>query len=148
MGNKNLREKANQAYVKLSQALSQAITDLTEIVKANGGKILTPPSMDKPTIYAYTYGNIDNSALDTETIQAIAYDEVEGLMVITETEMSNYEYDNGYQFEYTYDYEGEDKEHYEDMVKDLTYFRELDDSHTAMYDTIFSILCGLESYLA
>lgn len=148
MDSKNLREKANQAYVKLSQAVSQAITDLTEIVKANGGKILTPPSMDKPTIYTYTYGNIDNSALDTESIQAIAYDEVEGLMVITETEMSNYEYDNGYQFEYTYDYEGEDKEHYDDMVKDLTYFRELDDSHTAMYDTIFSILCGLESYLA
>ena len=136
------------AFNALVNANDKALQDLINIVVDAGGLILTPESCDKPVLYAFTYNSISVEDLEVEPIQAIAYDETVGLMIISNTEMANYEYDSGYQFEYYYDYADEDKAHYDDMVKDLTYFRELNDGYTDVRKTVYSILSGLEAYLA
>lgn len=133
----------------LNSAFEKAEKDLIMIVKEMGGIIRTPVSDDKPTLYANVFNCIDNTALDSEAIYAIAYVDYgeggEGLMILTETEMENYEFDNDFEFG---DDETADKAAYEDMTKDITYFRDLNDGYTDYRGTIYSILAGLESYLA
>lgn len=148
MDKENLKTRVHMAFNALVNANDKALNDLINIVRDAGGMLLTPYSTDKPSIWAYTYNSPSDEDIEIVPIQAIAYDENEGLMVITDTEMRNYEYDNGYEFEYFYDFEGTDKEHYDDLVKDITYFRELNDGYTDVRKTVFSILAGLEEYLA
>lgn len=149
MDNTN-KAKVNKAFNSLSQAFDRAECDLINIIQTEGGIIRTAPSGDKPTLYCFVDYNMDMDYNTTESlpIQALAYDEGEGLMVLTNAELQNYEYDEGFEFDYYYDYEGEDKERYEDATKDLTYFRTLDDGYTAVRETIFSILAGLADYLS
>lgn len=149
--NNNITDKAYHAYKTLFNAFETAKQDLIDIVRANGGVILTPPASDKPTLHCFVdyNGDCDYNTTESIPIQAIAYDEQEGmLMVLTNDELRNYEYDEDYNFEYLYDYAGEDKARYEDATKDITYFRELDNGYTAVNETIFSILAGLADYLA
>lgn len=151
MDNNNLKTQAFQTYQSLSSVLGDAQTTLADIIKGCGGILPTPPTMDKTTLYAFVqYDDVRcvYSRNERIPIQAIAFDENEGLMILTNIEVCNYEHDNDFQFEYLYDFDGEDKEHYEDMVKDITYFRPLDDGYTDVFNTIFSIFAGLESYLA
>ena len=105
---------------------------------------------EKPTIYALNDFNGSQAyiAYEEVPVHAIAYDEGEGLMVLTNYELDNYQYDSGYLFEYYGGFEGEDKEHFEDCIKDLTYFRDLDDGYTDVKMTIYNILSGLPAYLA
>lgn len=144
------KERASEAYNNLFNAFEQAERDLIEIIKREGGIIRTPNGSDVPTLHCFVDYNADMDYNTTQSIpiQAIAYDENEGLMVLTNDELRNYEYDEDYEFEYFYDYEGEDKKRYDEATKDLTYFRVLDDGYTAVRETIYSILCGLMVYLA
>ena len=145
MNKENALIHARNAFRSLNAAFEKAEKDLIAIVQEMGGIIRTPVSDDKPTLYADVFNCIDNTALDGEAIYAIAYDDSEGLMILTETEMENYEFDNDFEFG---DDETADKAAYEDMTKDITYFRDLNDGYTDYRGTIYSILAGLESYLA
>lgn len=137
------------AFKALTRANEKARQDLINIIKENGGKILTPNSLDRPTLMCYVDYCRDGD-IETVPIHGIAFDEGEGLMLLTSDELANYEYDSGYNFEYLYNfnYGGADKENFEKATEDLTYFRPMDDGYTLERETIFSILAGLESYLA
>jgi len=147
MDKENLTIRAQMAFRGLSTAINKAEADLISIIRDYGGIIPTPAADDKPALYLYAYASSDLS-IDLFPIQAVAFDEGEGLMIISNTEMANYEYDNDYEFDYYGNFYGKDLEHYRDMVKDITYFRELNDGYTDVPATIFSILADLASYLA
>ena len=146
-----LFSKAGVAFSELASAFNKAEEELINIVKGNGGKINTSSSFgEKPTLYAVVdfSGSEAYQSYELVPIQAIAYDEGQGLMILTNYELDNYQYDSGYLFEYYGGFEGEDAEHFEDCIKDLSYFRDLDDGYTDVKMTIFNILAGLQAYLA
>ena len=146
----NTYEKAKAAAEKLRAAYNTAIDELTEIVKEHGGFIDTRACDERPTLYAMVDTDYGNAAIETSSIpiHGIRYDEdSKGLFIITDTELDSYAYDNGYNFEYYYNFEGEDAEHLNDAMKDITYFRDIDDGYTDIPSTIFNIVGGLYAYL-
>jgi hypothetical protein len=143
----NTKERAFSASELLRHTYDSLTDELIGIIKANGGLIDTRACSGNPTLYAI----VDGGAWDEfnqETIQAIRYNEEDGqIYILTNTELDSYSYDTGYNFEYYYDFVGEDAVHFEDAIKDITRFRELNDGYTDVRSTIFNIISGLYAYI-
>ena len=139
------REKVYDAVTLINKVNDQLRDTLIGVLKDCGGFIDTRACEDKPTLYA-----IVDSIGDDQTqvaIQGIRYDEDEGIFILTDTELDNYQFDTKYFFEYYFNFEGEDGERLTEVQKDITYFRELNDGYTDVTSTIRNIILGLSWYL-
>lgn len=140
------KEKVYDAVNLINKVEDELRNTLIGVLKDCGGFIDTRASSDKPTLYAVVDGYpLDGSEL--VAIQGIRYDEEEGIFLLTNTELDNYQYDIKYYFEYYFDFDGEDAERLTEIQKDITYFREFDDGYTNTTATIRNILLGLAAYL-
>lgn len=147
----NLKDRAYKASEYLRNAYDALYEELVGIINENGGLIDTRACDDKPTLYVVqdcTSGDSAYGETETVPIHAIRYNVEDGqIYILTNTELDSYAYDNNYYFENYYNFEGEDKTHFEDAIKDITYFRELNDGYTDMRSTIFNIISGLYAYI-
>lgn len=140
------RQKAQVYFMRIHEAYNQLRRDVVDILEDCGGFIPTLPSNDKPTIMAtvedYSQGQYQDAIYGICLIDG-------GIYICTRTSISNYEYDNGYNFKCIYDFvEGtEDMEHIRKLVTDPAYYIDIDDDHIDTRETLYSILSGLESYL-
>ena len=142
-----IKQRALNANGILRQTYDTLTDELIAIIKANGGLIDTRACNELPTLYAVVDGGAWNE-FNKEPIQAIRYNEEDGqIYILTNTELDSYSYDTGYIFENYYDFVGEDAVHFEDAIKDITHFRELNDGYTDMRATIFNIISGLFAYI-
>lgn len=140
------RQKAQAYFMRIQEAYNQLRRDVVDILEDCGGFIPTLPSNDKPTIMATVEDYSENQS--REPIFGIRL--IDGdIYICTGTCVSNYEYDNGYLFEYTYDFEEgtEDMEHIKNLVNDPAYYIDIDEDYIDTRETLYSILSGLESYL-
>ena len=147
MEKNEIKDRIQRAFDTLMNARNAALKELEEIVKAAGGFIPTLPCEEKPVLKATMSYNGDG--LEEENIYAIRYVEGEGIYLCTRTMLDNYEYDNDYCFEYTYDFEEgtEDMANVQKMIGDLAYFFPIDDDDLVRSQTVISILGGLGCYL-
>ena len=150
MNNKALSEQTQAAFSEFMLARDKAIESIKEIVKNAGGLIVTMPVSNKPRLVACIdngYGCQDDSA-EYEDIYALRYNwEDNQLYLCTRTMLDNYEYDNDYNFEYTYDMVGKDADEAGKMINDLAYYIPIDEDYIVRSQTAISILGGLSSYL-
>lgn len=142
-----LYERAAETRKMLHLAYESAYNELIGLIRDNGGLIDTRATDEKPTLYAMVDYSIGGKC-EGIAIHGIRYDEDEGeLFILTSTELDNYQADTGYYFDYYFNFDGEDKEHLDDAMKDITYFRPLDDGYTDVKWTILNIFAGLAEYL-
>ena len=142
-----IKQRALNANGILRQTYDTLTDELIAIIKDNGGLIDTRACSENPTLYAVVDGGAWNE-FNKEPIQAIRYNEEdEQIYILTNTELDSYSYDTGYIFEDYYNFVGEDAAHFEDAIKDITHFRELNDGYTDMRTTIFNIISGLFAYI-
>ena len=139
--------KIQNASGVISAAYDYALKAIVEVVKANGGLIKTPAETGaRPTLYAY-YEDFDGLVYH-RAIHGLRWDEENGLTICTDDMLENYQFDNGYCFEYFYDFvEGDDAKHLENALNDPAYFVKMDKYDLIRDDTIKSIINGLDSYL-
>lgn len=139
------KEKVYDAVNLINKVNDELRNTLIGVLKDCGGFIDTRACEEKPTLYA----EVDTLGDDQTqvAIQAIRYDEDEGIFILTDTELDNYQFDTKYYFNYYFNFEGEDGERLTDVQKDIKYFRELDDGYTNTTATIRNILLGLAAYL-
>lgn len=141
-------EYKNEAIKKvIDDAYEQIIT----IVKECGGVLKTPASSDKITLYAF-YENtgsrdLANAATEAVAIQGLRWDDELGLCICTNDMLDNYQYDNGYYFDYYFDFEGEDLENLNKALDDPAYYVEFDKYDLVYSDTVISIIGGIADYL-
>lgn len=141
-----LYELSLNIYDLYNRAYNGAADQLRDLVIAAGGLIDTRARSDRPAIKAVVDVTFCDKT-ESVTIQAIRYDDELGLMLLTDTELDNYQFDTGYSFENYMDFEGEDAKALDDAMKDVAYFRELDDGYTDIRATITNIILGLPPYL-
>ena len=140
------RQKATAYFTRIHEAYNQLRRDVIDILEDMGGFIKTLPSSDKPTIMATVEDYSQNQS--QEPIYGIRL--IDGdIFICTRTSLANYEYDNGYNFEYTYDFvEGtEDMENVEKLVNDPAYYIDIDEDYIDTRETLYSILAGIGDYL-
>lgn len=143
----SLKDRAFSASELLRHVYDSLVDELIGIITENGGLIDTRACSENPTLYAVVEGS-GNGESETVAIHAIRYNEEDGqIYILTDAELDSYAYDTGNTFEYYYDFQGEDKTHFEDAIKDITYFRELNDGYTDMWATIFNIISGLYAHI-
>lgn len=144
----NTYEKAKSAAEKLRAAYNTATDELTNILKEHGGFIDTRATEDRPILYAMVDTNYGNATIETSSVPIHGIRYYDGVLyIITDTELDSYAYDSGYNFDYYYNFEGEDAAHLDDAMKDITYFRDIDDGYTDVKATIANIVSGLYAYL-
>ena len=135
----------------IDKALDDAYEQIVTIVKECGGVLKTPASSDKITLYAFyeSAGSRDlaNAATEAVAIQGLRWDDELGLCICTNDMLGNYQYDNDYQFEYYFDFEGEDLENLNKALDDPAYYVEFDKYDLLYADTIRSIIGGIGDYL-
>ena len=142
-----LKERALAAAELIYNTNKTLYEELVAIVKEHGGFIDTRACEEKPVLFDINNtGNLGECSQATP-IHGIRYVEGEGLFILTDTELDNYAYDTGCQFEYYFNFEGEDATHLDDAMKDVTYFRNLDDGYTDVTATVSSIMSNLAQYL-
>ena len=141
------KDKIQNANRSIRAAYDDALKAIVEVVKANGGLIKTPAETGaRPTLYAY-YEDFD-CLVYRKAIHGLRWDEENGLTICTDDMLENYQFDNGYYFEYFYDFvEGDDAEHLQKALENPAYFVEFDAYDLQRDETIKSIISGLESYL-
>ncbi len=143
----NIKERAQNASNTLRQTYDSLTNELIAIIKANGGLIDTRVCNDNPTLYAVVEGG-GMGEYEQEAIQAIRYNEEDGqIYILTNTELDSYAYSTGNYFDFYYDFEGRDKEYFEDAINDFSYFRMLNDGYTDVRTTIFNIISKLFTYI-
>ena len=135
----------------IDKALDNAYEQIIYIVKECGGVLKTPASSDKITLYGFyeSAGSRDlaNAASEAVAIQGLRWDDELGLCICTNDMLDNYQFDTGYQFEYYYDFAGEDLEHLNKVLDDPAYYVEFDKYDLLYSETIRSIIGGLRDYL-
>ena len=131
--------------VQLRNAYDNALKEIIEVVKANGGLIKTPAASDKPTLHAFFEGF--GGPINHQAIHGLRWDEELGLTLCTDDMLDNYQFDNDYTFDYYFDFVGRDAEELEKALADPAYFVEFGDYDMVREETIKSIVDGLESYL-
>lgn len=142
-----IKQRALNANGILRQTYDTLTDELIAIIKDNGGLIDTRACNELPTLYAVVDGGAWNE-FNKEPIQAIRYNEEDGqIYILTNTELDSYSYSTGNYFDFYYDFEGRDKEYFEDAINDFSYFRMLNDGYTDMRATIFNIISGLFAYI-
>ena len=141
-------EYKNEAIKK---AIDDAYEQIVTVVKDCGGLLKTPASSDKMTLYAFYESagsrDIANAATEAVAIQGLRWDDELGLCICTNDMLDNYQYDNDYQFEYYFDFEGEDLENLNKALDDPAYFVEFDKYDLVYTDTVMSIIGGIADYL-
>ena len=140
------RQKAAAYFTRIHEAYEQLRRDVIDILDDMGGFIKTLPSSDLPTIMVTVEDYSQNQS--QEPIYGIRL--IDGdIFLCTRTSLANYEYDNGYYFEYTYDFvEGtEDMENIEKLVSDPAYYIDIDEDYIDTRETLYSILAGIGDYL-
>lgn len=141
-------EYKNEAIKK---AIDDAYEQIVTIVKECGGVLKTPASSDKITIYAFyeSAGSRDlaNAATEAVAIQGLRWDDELGLCICTNDMLDNYQFDNGYEFEYYFDFDGEDLENLDKVLDDPAYYVEFDKYDLIYTDTVMSIIGGIVDYL-
>ena len=135
-------EYKNEAIKK---AIDDAYDQIVTIVKDCGGVLKTPAASDKTSLWAYYTDFEDRVA--REYIQELRWDDELGLTICTNSMLDNYQYDNDYQFEYYFDFEGEDLENLNKALDDPAYFVEFDKYDLVYADTVMSIIGGIADYL-
>ena len=144
--NEIVRQKATAYFTRINEAYNQLRRDVIDILDDMGGFIKTLPSSDLPNIVATMEDYSQNQY--QEVIYGIRL--IDGdIYLCTRTSLANYEFDNGYNFEYTYDFvEGtEDMENVEKLVNDPAYYIDIDEDYIDTRETLYSILAGLGCYL-
>ena len=143
----NGKDKIHNASAILTNAYVEALKAIVEVVKANGGLIKTPAETGyRPILYAY-YEDFD-CLVYRRAIHGLRWDEENGLTLCTDDMLENYQFDNGYYFEYFYDFvEGDDAEHIQKALENPAYFVDFDAYELQKNETIASIVSGLEYYL-
>ena len=135
----------------IDKALDNAYEQIITIVKECGGVLKTPASSDKITLYAFYESagsrDIANAASEAVAIQGLRWDDELGLCICTNDMLDNYQYDNDYQFEYYFDFEGEDLENLNKALDDPAYYVEFDKYDLVYADTVRSIIGGIGDYL-
>lgn len=152
MINKNtLKEYAAYCEESINKALDNAYEHIITIVKECGGVLKTPASSDKITLYAFyeSDGSRDlaNAASEAVAIQGLRWDDELGLCICTNDMLDNYQFDTGYQFEYYYDFEGEDLENLNKALDDPAYYVEFDKYDLLYSETVRAIIGGIGDYL-
>lgn len=140
------RQKATAYFTRIHEAYNQLRRDVIDILEDMGGFIKTLPSTDLPTLMVTVEDYSQNQS--QEPIYGIRL--IDGdIFLCTRTSLANYEYDNGYNFEYTYDFvEGtEDMENVEKLVNDPAYYIDIDEDYIDTRETLYSILAGIGDYL-
>lgn len=134
-----------------SEAIKKAFDDAYEqiitIVKECGGVLKTPASSDKSTLYAFYESAGRGSDWEAVAIQGLRWDDELGLCICTNDMLDNYQYDTGYEFEYYFDFEGEDLENLNKALDDPAYYVEFDKYGLVYTDTIMSIIGGIADYI-
>lgn len=118
---------------------------IIELVKANGGFLKTPQCEEKPSLFAF-YEDMDGRRTAI-SIQGLHYDEELGLCLCTNDMLDNYQYDTGYQFEYYWNFEGQDAEELNKALEDAAYYVEIDKYDCDVNETILNLIHGLPDYL-
>ena len=131
--------------LQLKNAYDNALKEIIEVVKANGGLIKTPAASDKPTLHAF-FEDFDG-LINHQTIHGLRWDEELGLTLCTDDMLDSYQFDNDYTFDYYFDFVERDAEELEKALADPAYFVEFGDYDMVREETIKSIVDGLESYL-
>ena len=145
--------KALCAYKEqaIDKALDDAYEQIISVVKECGGVLKTPASSDKITLYAFYESNgsrdLANAASEAVAIQGLRWDDELGLCICTNDMLDNYQFDTGYQFEYYYDFEGEDLENLNKVLDDPAYYVEFDKYDLLYSETVRSIIGGIGDYL-
>lgn len=140
-----LKEGVEYQKKRFEATIYDAYNRIVYVVKACGGLLKTPAASDKPTLYA-TYEDFDGRKSET-AIQGLRWDDDLGLTICTNEMLDNYQFDNGYNFEYYFDFEGEDLEHLNKALEDAAYFVEFDKYDLVREPTILSIINGIGEYL-
>lgn len=148
METNELKVRAQVALKQYMKAREDAKLALIEIVKAAGGYISLIPTGDKPQISILTYDNpwLQGGGVSPENIYGIRYEEGEGLMVLTETTLGNYEYDFDYDFHFVEGFSAEDKERLNNIVKEPTYYVPFEEN-SILSNSIISILGSIQNYV-
>jgi len=135
----------------IKKAIDDAYEQIVAVVKECGGLLKTPASSDKMTLYAFYESagsrDIANAATEAVAIQGLRWDDELGLCICTNDMLDNYQYDNDYQFEYYFDFEGDDLENLNKALDDPAYFVEFDKYDLVYTDTVMSIIGGIADYL-
>ena len=118
---------------------------IVSLVKENGGFLKTPQCDEKPPLCAF-YEDYEGMEYHT-WIQGLHYDDELGLCICTNEMLDNYQYDNDYQFEYYWNFEGKDLEELEKALDDASYYVEFDRYDLIKTDTVINLLRGLPAYL-
>lgn len=129
----------------ISDWIEEGFNLIVSLVKENGGVLKTIQCEEKPTLYAF-YEEFDGQQYKI-WIQGFRYDEELGLCICTNEMLDNYQYDNGYEFEYYWNFEGNDLTEVNKALDDLSYFVEFDKYDLNKTATILNILAGLPAYL-
>ena len=140
------KENLSGIAKNISDWIDEGFNLIVSLVIENGGFLRTPQGSDKPNLYAfYDYGL--SVAPSQVAIQGLHYSEELGLCICTDDMLDNYQYDNDYQFEYYFDFEGQDLEELNKALSDPSYYVEFDRYELNRERTIINLLEGLPEYL-
>ena len=140
------KQKAAAYFTRIHEAYNQLRRDVIDILEDMDGFVKTLPSTDNPIITA-TMEDYSGHQYQ-EKIYGIRL--IDGdIFICTSTSLANYEYDNGYFFDYTYDFEDgtTDKENIEKLVNDPAYYIDIDEDYIDTRETLYSILSDIGAYL-
>ena len=140
------KQKAAAYFTRIHEAYNQLRRDVIDILEEMDGFVKTLPSTDFPLIKA-TMEDYSGHQYQ-EKIYGIRL--IDGdIFICTSTSLANYEYDNGYFFDYTYDFEDgtKDKENIEKLVNDPAYYIDIDEDYIDTMETLYSILSDIGAYL-
>ena len=135
----------------IDKALDSAYDQIVTIVKECGGVLKTPASSDKVTLYAFYESvgirDLANAASEAVAIQGLRWDDELGLCICTNDMLDNYQFDNDYQFDYYFDFEGEDLENLNKALDDPAYYVEFGKYDLIFSETVRAIIGGIGDYL-
>lgn len=127
------------------KAQQEAKACLERAVKEAGGFINTVPCDGKPELQCtMTCEGLDD---ELQTVYGLRYVEGEGLLLCTDDSISNYEFDNAYQFGDLRNPGKKDKKALDELLGSAEYFVSLEDSFMDENATVVNVLGGIASYL-
>ena len=124
----NLAQNALDTFLSARATAEGAII---EILKKHDNFINLVPTDGKPKVVIFedlNEGAFDSVNVEQETVFAMRYDSDKGqLMLLTEASLSNYEWDNDYEFQFIeygdeYPQDEDDLKHLETIMADISYY--------------------------
>lgn len=117
----------------IGQQVSEGYETLIDLCKANGGFLPTMPTQDKCPLKVYYEDEFTGDSY-SRNIYGFHYDERGGLQICTDDMIDTHEYYPGDKFD-------------EDILLDASNYVAFNDYYLLRYDTIMSILNGINQYL-